>query len=131
MERLLGGNRKKRLGEILVEAGVITPEKIEEALVTQRAQKNGDKLGTVLLDMGYIKEQQMVDALTEQLGYESINLSMVRISEEITKLADEAILRKYNLVPFGFSEKNPNVLKVAMSDPLDIRAIDNISITLS
>ena len=128
MERLLGGNRKKRLGEILVEAGVITPEKIEEALVTQRAQKNGDKLGTVLLDMGYIKEQQMVDALTEQLGYESINLSMVRISEEITKLADEAILRKYNLVPFGFSEKNPNVLKVAMSDPLDIRAIDDISI---
>ena len=128
MERLLGGNRKKRLGEILVEAGVITLEKIEEALVTQRAQKNGDKLGTVLLDMGYIKEQQMVDALTEQLGYESINLSMVRISEEITKLADEAILRKYNLVPFGFSEKNPNVLKVAMSDPLDIRAIDDISI---
>lgn len=128
MERLFGGNRKKRLGEILVEAGVITPEKIEEALVTQRSQKNGDKLGTVLLDMGYIKEQQMVDALTEQLGYESINLSMVRISEEITKLADEAVLRKYNLVPFGFSEKNPNVLKVAMSDPLDIRAIDDISI---
>lgn len=128
MERLFGGNRKKRLGEILVEAGVITPEKIEEALATQRSQKNGDKLGTVLLDMGYIKEQQMVDALTEQLGYESINLSMVRISEEITKLADEAVLRKYNLVPFGFSEKNPNVLKVAMSDPLDIRAIDDISI---
>ena len=128
MERLLGGSRKKRLGEILVEAGVITPEKIEEALAAQRSQKNGDKLGTMLLDMGYIKEQQMVDALTEQLGYESINLSMVRIGEEITKLADEAVLRKYNLVPFGFSEKNPNVLKVAMSDPLDIRAIDDISI---
>ncbi len=124
----MGYSRKKRLGELLVEAGVITPEKIEEALAVQRSTKSGEKLGTVLLDLGYIKEQQMADALMDQLGYEGVVLSMERIGEEITRLADEAILRKYNLVPFGFSEKNPNVLKVAMSDPLDIRAIDDISI---
>lgn len=128
MERPMGYSRKKRLGELLVEAGVITPEKIEEALAVQRSRKSGEKLGTVLLDMGYIQEQQMADALMDQLGYEGVVLSMERIGEEITRLADEAILRKYNLIPFGFSEKNPNVLKVAMSDPLDIRAIDDISI---
>lgn len=128
MERPMGYSRKKKLGELLVEAGVITPEKIEEALAVQKTSKSGDKLGAVLLDLGYIKEQQMVDALKDQLGYEGVQLAMERISEDITKLADEAILRKYNLVPFGFSEKNPNILKVAMSDPLDIRAIDDISI---
>ncbi len=128
MERPMGYARKKKLGELLVEAGVITPEKIEEALAVQKASKSGEKLGAVLLDLGYIREQQMVDALKDQLGYESVKLSMERISEDITKLADEAILRKYSLVPFGFSDKNPNILKVAMSDPLDIRAIDDISI---
>ena len=128
MERPMGYNRRKKLGEILVEAGIITPEKIEEALEIQKNEKSGEKLGAVLIDMGYIKERQMVDALKNQLGYEGVKLSMERISEEITKLADEAILRKYSLIPFGFSEKNPNFLKVAMSDPLDIRAIDDISI---
>lgn len=128
MERPIGYTRKKKLGELLVEAGVITPEKIEEALEVQKASKSGEKLGAVLLDLGYIREQQMVDALKDQLGYEGVQLAMERISEDITKLADEAILRKYSLVPFGFSEKNPNILKVAMSDPLDIRAIDDISI---
>lgn len=128
MERFFGNNRRKRLGEILVEDGVITPEKIEEALAVQKTMKKGTKLGTVLLDMGYIREQQMADALKNQLGYQGVNLAALRISEDITKLANEAVLRKHNLMPFGYSEKNPNILKVAMSDPLDIRAIDDISI---
>ena len=127
MSRVLGGHKKKRLGEILVEAGVISEEKIEEALAIQKTRK-GQKLGTVLLDLGYIKEQQMVEALKSQLGYESVTLSLVRISDDVIKLVDEPVLRKHNLIPFGFSEKNANLLKVAMSDPLDIRAIDDITI---
>ena len=127
MSRVLGGHKKKRLGEILVEAGVISEEKIEEALAIQKTRK-GQKLGTVLLDLGYIKEQQMVEALKSQLGYESVTLSLVRISDDVIKLVDEPVLRKHNLIPFGFSEKNANLLKVAMSDPLEIRAIDDITI---
>lgn len=120
--------RKKRLGELLVGEGVITDEQIEEALKEQKKNNNGRKLGDVLIDMGYITEEQMLQALQHQLGYEIIDLATVRISEEVTKITDEGILRKYSLIPFGFSEKNGNILKVAMSDPLDIRAIDDISI---
>lgn len=120
--------RRKRLGELLTEAGVITPEQIQKALEQQKQGKPGQKLGNVLIDLGYITDRQIVRALSEQLGYEEIDLSRERIAEETTKIANESIWRKYSAVPFGFSEKNPNILKVAMSDPLDIRAIDDISI---
>ena len=86
MERFFGNNRRKRLGEILVEDGVITPEKIEEALAVQKTMKKGTKLGTVLLDMGYIREQQMADALKNQLGYQGLILQpfvLVRILQSL------------------------------------------------
>lgn len=73
-------------------------------------------------------EKQIMDALKMQLKIESIDLSTIRIPEEIIRLVEESVLRKYMLIPFQFNEKNPNLLKVAMSDPLDIRAMDDISI---
>lgn len=120
--------RKKRLGDLLVEVGVITEEQLDSALEMQKNEKKGEKLGNVLIELGVTTEQQIMEALQQQLGIESIDLSSMRIQEEIIKLMDESILRKYNLIPFAFSEKNPNILRVAMSDPLDIRAMDDISI---
>ena len=128
MERRVGYGRKKRLGELLVDAGVITEEQISRALEAQRSEMQGQKLGAVLINLKYITDLQIVKALTEQLGYEEVDLGRVRIGDEVQKLTDEKILRENNLFPFGFSEKNPNILKVAMSDPLDIRAVDNISV---
>lgn len=126
-ERPMRFARKKRLGELLIDAGVLTQENLDKALEEQKKSK-GLKLGSVLVDMGIVSEWQMVRALCDQLGYEEVRLSTLRISEDVTKVADEAVLRKYCLIPFGFSEKNPNILKVAMSDPLDIRAMDDISV---
>ena len=120
--------RKKRLGDLLVEAGAITPEHLEQALAQQKVDKRGLKLGAILVDMNFVTEDQIVQALKGQLGYEVVNLAKERISEDVLRLMDESLLRKYNLMPFAFSPKNPNILFVAMSDPLDIRAIDDISI---
>ena len=128
MDNLMGGSRKKRLGDLLVDAGVITQDQLMQALQIQKTEKKGDRLGVVLIDLGMTDEKQIMDALKKQLKIQSVDLSTIRIPEEITRLVEESVLRKYMLIPFQFNEKNPNLLKVAMSDPMDIRAMDDISI---
>ena len=128
MDNVAVGSRKKRLGDLLVDAGVISQDQLLQALQIQKTEKKGDRLGVVLIDLGMTDEKQIMDALKMQLKIQSIELSTIRIPEEITRLVEESVLRKYMLIPFQFNEKNPNLLKVAMSDPLDIRAMDDISI---
>lgn len=128
MDKPMGFNRKRRLGDLLVDAGVITQDQLMEALRVQKTEKKDVRLGEVLIDLGFTNEKQIMEALRDQLRISSVDLSGIRIPEDVTKLMGEAVLRKYNLIPFAFSEKNPNLLKVAMSDPLDIRAMDDISI---
>lgn len=113
---------------MLVEAGTITQDQLTQALNVQKTEKKGQRLGVVLMDLGFTDEKQIMKALCSQLKLQPVDLSNIRIPEEITKLTEEAVLRKHNLIPFQFHEKNPNVIKVAMSDPLDIRAMDDISI---
>lgn len=121
----LAGRRKKRLGDILISAGAVTEEQLKEALEEQK--KNGKKLGDTLADLGFLTEEQIVAALHQQLGLELVKLSDRRIPDEVLSLVDETVLRQYNLIPYAFSEQNMNILKVAMSNPLDIVAIDDIS----
>ncbi len=121
-------SRKKRLGEILVDAGMITPDLIDDALAEQKKRNNGQKFGDILMDMGLITDGQIVTALCSQLGYAEVNLATFQIEEDILKLVEEPVLRKHNLLPFGFSPKNANLLMVAMSDPLDIRAVDDVTL---
>ena len=128
MDKPIGFGRKKRLGDLLVEAGTITQDQLMQALNVQKTEKKGQRLGVVLMDLGFTDEKQIMKALCSQLKLQPVDLSNIRIPEEITKLTEEAVLRKHNLIPFQFHEKNPNVIKVAMSDPLDIRAMDDISI---
>ena len=128
MYKPIGFGRKKRLGDLLVEAGVVTQDQLTQALNVQKTEKKGQRLGVVLMDLGFTDEKHIMKALCSQLKLQPVDLSNIRIPEEITKLTEEAVLRKHNLIPFQFHEKNPNVIKVAMSDPLDIRAMDDISI---
>lgn len=124
----LSFGRKKRLGDLLVEAGIITQEQLGSTLELQKGERKGEKLGSLLVDLGFTSERKIIEALQQQLGIESVHLVDLRIPEDIIKLADESLLRKYSMMPFGFNEKNPNILNVAMSDPLDIRAMDDVSI---
>lgn len=123
------GRNKRRLGDLLVDAGILTENQLSEALKHHKLKHQ--KLGITLIDLGYTTEEQIANALHKQLKLEIINLSEIRIPDEVLHLVDEAILRKHSLIPFGFLKNNPNILKVAMSDPLDIVAIDDISIITS
>ena len=125
----IGNKRKKiRLGDLLKSEGLVTEEQIVETLEAQKGKKQGLRLGAALVDMGYTTEEDIAKALRSQLHLEGVTLSAIRIPEEILHLSDEKMLRKYSMMPFAFNEKNPNVLRVAMSDPMDIFAVDDISI---
>ncbi len=120
--------KRKRLGDLLVDASVITQVQLKSALDQQKLMK-GKRIGEMLIDLGFTNELQIAFALKDQLQYEVIQLSSIRIPEEILKLVtDKSMLRKYSLIPFGYSPENPNVLKVAMADPMDIVAIDDLGI---
>ena len=119
-------NKKKRLGDILIDAGVINEQQLERALATQVAK--GQKLGETLIDLEFTTEVEIANALHRQLNIDYIILSDRRIDPEIIKLVGEEILRKHSVMPFEFKKGYPNVLRVAMSNPLDYIAIDDIAI---
>lgn len=123
------GRKKKRLGDMLVAAGAITEEQLLLALEYQRSQVKKPRLGAALVEKGFTNEEEIVDVLKEQLKIESVTLSGIKIPAEILKLVpDSAILKKYGMIPFELDAKNSRGLRVAMADPMDIMAIDDLAI---
>ena len=118
--------QKRRLGDILVSAGVIDEKQLAQALVFQR--QNGRKLGEALIDLGFTNEMAIANALHNQLNCDLVILSERRIETDITKLIGEEILRKHLAMPFEYKKGYANILRVAMSNPLDLIAIDDIAI---
>lgn len=127
MDMRIGVGRKKiRMGDLLVAAGAITEEQLQEALQLQK--EKGDKLGKTLLEAGFISRELLVATLTRQLGVEYIELKGMKLSDDILDLIPEDVVLKYKVIPLGFDENNPNILRIAMADPMDIIATDDISI---
>lgn len=123
------GRKKKRVGDMLVEAGVISNEQLLMALEYQKQQPKKIRIGAALVEKGFTTEEAIIDVLKEQLHIESISLSGIKISPEITKLvSDAALLKKYAMIPYAWDEKNTSGVRVAMVDPMDIMAIDDLSI---
>lgn len=119
-------NRKKRLGDILIDAGIINEQQLQLALATQR--EKGQKLGETLIDLEFTTEDEIATALHRQLNIDFVKLSDRLIDSDIIKLVGEEILRKHSVMPFEFKKGYPNILRVAMSNPLDFIAIDDIAI---
>ena len=117
---------KIRLGDCLVQKGMITEEQLSEALVKQK--ENGAKLGETIVELGYVSENDMIDVLVEQLGIEYVDVRKIKVDENAARLLKEDFMRKNSLIPIAFDELLPNVIRVAMADPMDIIAIDDISI---
>lgn len=118
--------RKKRLGDLLIDAHVITEDNLKQALIEQK--KNGHKLGETLIDLGFTNELEIAKALHQQLKLDMVILSERIIESDILSLVNEEILRRYTMIPFEYKKNSPNVLRVAMADPLDMRATDDIAI---
>lgn len=119
-------NKKKKLGDLLIDAGLITEDQLIKALSEQKIRKQ--KLGVTLIDLGITTEKEIAYALHKQLGFDLISLLGIKIDEKFLKLINDQILRKHMLIPFEYKNDNPNVLRVAMADPLDMIAIDDITI---
>ncbi|MCQ2550308.1 MAG: Flp pilus assembly complex ATPase component TadA [Lachnospiraceae bacterium] len=118
--------KKLRIGDVLIAAGVLTKEKLEEALEKQKG--TGHRIGEVLIDEGYVNEEQVAHALSEQLNIELIDLNNVSVDNEILTLIPPDVLKKNKVMPFEYSPDNLNTIRVAVADPLDMNAIDDISI---
>ena len=110
-----------RLGDLLIDAGVITDEQLGQALANQKKTKR--RLGDELVKSGVITERQVVDALTMQLGIDFIDLSKVDISPEMTKLVPKNLAKRYNVVPV---KTRGDELYLAMSDPLNFIAAEEV-----
>ena len=118
-------NRKLRLGDILIEQGYITQEQLDDALKKQKKSKK--RLGDYLVSEGILSDSDIAKALHIQLGIEIVELHGMKIDPDVISLVNGSVLRKHNVLPIGFN-KNTNELLLAMSDPLDMVAQDDISI---
>jgi type IV pilus assembly protein PilB len=115
---------KKRLGDLLVENGIISQEQLEDALIEQRRSKR--RLGDLLISQGYITEQQLIEVLEFQLGIPHVSLFKYQIDPAITQIIPESMAKRYQVLPFM---KEGGKLMVAMADPLDYFAIEELRMT--
>ncbi|MEK6759096.1 MAG: ATPase, T2SS/T4P/T4SS family [Deltaproteobacteria bacterium] len=112
----------KKIGELLVESGLITQEQLEEAL-TESKESKGVRLGLILCRKGYATEIDIAQTLSFQLNIPFVDISSATVDPEAVKLINERLANKYQLVPLYQERKS---LKVAMTDPLNLGAIDDI-----
>ena len=110
-----------RLGDMLVKAALITREQLNQAL--QQQQTGGGRIGGNLVKLGFISEDDITSFLSRQYGVPSINLSHFDIDATVIKLIPSEIAQKHQVIPIN---RTGNVLTVAMADPSNIFAIDDI-----
>lgn len=114
---------KKRLGEILIEGGLLTRGQLEEALPYQK--KSGLKLGQFLVREGIVSEVQIVDMISNQLNLEKYSTEAYQIDAELANVIPADMAFRYQAVPL---KKNHLLLTIAMIDPMDINAVDAIEV---
>ncbi len=113
--------RRKKLGEILVEVGLITEEQLENALQIQK--ETGEKLGKVLAQQNYITESEIMEVLEFQLGIPHVDLDNIEISSDIIKLIPYSLVQRHGILPIKLER---DLLYVAMDDPLNFIAIEDL-----
>ena len=118
--------QRVRIGDVLIQAGLITEEQLNLALEEQKKKPKGTRIGQTLVELGYVSELDMTLELQKQLDVEFVDLRKIEIDEKAVHILTETDCRKYNIIPFAF--KDVMTLSVAMDDPQDFDIIDDISI---
>jgi type IV pilus assembly protein PilB len=111
----------KDLSDVLLEEGLITADQLVRATAEQ--ERLGRTLGRVLIDLGMVKETDLVAALARQVGLDYIDLGEHQIDPAAASLVSEQVARRYRAMPIGFEDSR---LVVAMSDPSNVFALDDI-----
>ena len=113
----------KQLGELLIERSIINQKQLEEALALQK--ERGGLIGEVLVGLGYVREEDIAQALTAQYGFPYLPLSNYEINPEVIQIIPSRVARQYLLVPI---DRIGNNLTLAMSNPLNVQAIEDIEL---
>lgn len=116
--------KRKRLGDLLVEASLITEDQLMDALREQKT--TGLRLGDQLTAMNIVSEQQIIEVLEFQLGIPHVDLYKQKVDRKLVNVISEELARRYQVLPL---KKSNNRLMVAMSDPLDYFALDELRLS--
>ncbi len=120
-EGMPGRTSTKKIGEILIQEGAIAPDQLREALTIQ--QDKGGFLGQILVDLGYVRQGDIVSSLVKQCKIPHLSLLDYDITPEVAKLVPQETCLKYDLIPI---DKLGRILTVAMVNPLDTEALEEI-----
>lgn len=110
---------KVKLGDLLVKSGLLDPEKLKIALEVQNEKK--ERLGKILVNLNFISEDKICEVLSSQMNIPKVNLSNREFSFFDKRLS--SIIKRKNVLPIA---KNDTTIVLAMSDPLDVIAIDDV-----
>lgn len=111
----------KKIGELLIQEGIINEEQLNRALEEQR--QSGERVGAVLIKLGFITEDRLVDFIAKQFHVPAVNITKLAIPKEIVTLIPLDISQKYQAIPFGLMG---NTLNVAIADPGNLFVIDDL-----
>ena len=116
------GTPGRRLGQLLLEDGLVTAAQLDQAVARQRA--SGERLGSVLVRLGFLTEDQLVIALSRQYGLPALAPARLDADPEALRLVPAQIARKYQVLPI---ERTGEALTLAMADPTDVNALDDMA----
>jgi len=113
----------KQLGELLVEMGLVTKDQLQHSLEVQKDK--GGLIGQVLVDLGYVSEEAIAQAITAQYGFPYLPLENYEIDQEIVKIVPKNVAIQYCLIPV---DKIGSNLTIAMANPLNNQAVEDIAL---
>ena len=117
----MADSMKMRLGEMLVDEGIITPEQLQEALLEQKTK--GGRLEMILITRGYVTQDVIMAFVGTQLGIPHVSLTEINIPADVIASVPDSIAVNHCLIPVFLKDKK---LTVAMADPLNVFAIDDV-----
>ncbi len=112
----------RRIGQIFVDLGYIDDDQLEMLLEEQR-QNPGELLGKIAEEMGLISDEQVVQALAEQMGLQTVDLTEVKLPQETLSLVSDAMAQLYRVIPLQLAG---NTLTVATCDPQNLQIVDEL-----
>lgn len=115
--------KPKRIGDLLIEKGILTQDQLNIALTEQK--KSRDQLGKIIVGLGFATEAVVRDALGEALGQESVDLSKIIVDTDVLQLVNKDVARRFKMLPLSIDRKK-GLLSVAMSDTFNVVAIDQL-----
>ncbi len=111
----------EKLGRLLVAAQLVSEEQLQRGIIAQK--KNGGRLGSILVRMGFLEEGKLLNFLSQQFGIPAVDLSQMAVDPALVKLIPAETIKKYRVLPL---KRAGSVITLAMADPSDVFALDDI-----